>query len=181
MPKRTVTTLRLLSLCSYASFHVGLHAGFVRLCLFAHFVPLNIFLCKFHAFRNSLIHLSIQGAKDIEKVQDRIEWQMKMELLNSEKQAIFWQSSLFFKLFKIYPSAFPFPYQFKEERNQIHYYGSGSFINRQAPILQCPKEECLSEEELPLQSRYDFCWILLSQRVTHILLLIATPVAIQPS
>lgn len=80
MPKRTVMTLRLLSLCSYASSHVGLHAGFVRLCLVAHFVPLNIFLCKFHAFRNSLIHLSVQGAKDTEKVQARIGWQRKMEV-----------------------------------------------------------------------------------------------------
>lgn len=35
-------------------------------------------------------------------------------LLNSEKQAILWPSSLFFKLFKIYPSVFPFPYQLKE-------------------------------------------------------------------
>ena len=42
----------------------------------------------------------------------------------------------FFKLFKTYPSVFPFPYQLKKERNQIHYYGLGSSINRYAPTLQ---------------------------------------------
>lgn len=48
-------------------------------------------------------------------------------------------------------------------------------------MLQWEKEECLSEEELSLQSNYDFPWMLLSYSGTYIILLIAIAVVIQPS